>query len=106
MNWLDNVCVKKPHNCLKQDKCPIESECCYEKNSKIGVCVAKGSCNWETGHPTKTPEKGCPSSYMEGYDSTGDICNCDNWKWAMMIMVIIALMFGGGFLYLGFMYKK
>ena len=107
MSWLDNVCVKKPHNCLRNDKCPPNTDCCAEKNSNIGTCVAKGSCNRDTGHPTISTTNKCPQeNYVEGYsDNSEDVCSCTNWKWAMSIVILIALMFGIAFLHVGLKYK-
>ena len=72
MSWIDNVCRKTFHNCLKEDKCQFGTECCYErdtpsgKKGKKGTCVAKGSCDYVTGHPTNTAEEECPHQ-KEGY---------------------------------------
>lgn len=104
MSWLDNICVKKPHNCLRNDKCPLDTDCCAENNSNIGTCVAKGSCNKTTGHPTIPTANKCPSeNYVEGFDGTsgGDACGCNNWKWTTAIMIVITIMFGMGFIWIG-----
>lgn len=108
MSWLNNICVKKPHNCLHKDTCPPGSDCCAEKNGKIGTCVAKGSCNTKTGHPTlQTPNK-CPTeNYIEGYSGeNGDICNCESWKWGLIFTALIALILGVGFIHLSMKRRK
>jgi len=115
MSWLDNICVKKSHNCLRNDRCPPGSDCCAENNSNLGTCVAKGSCNTTTGHPTIPTSHKCPSENYaegytrgatEGYTGSGDVCSCNNWKWALILMIIIALMFGVGFVWIGIKYKR
>lgn len=70
MSWQNNVCIKRAHNCRLGFTCPQGTECCYEisdggEKGGIGHCVAKGTCNHKTGHPTKGIGK-CPS-LKEGY---------------------------------------
>jgi len=71
MPWEKNICIKRPHNCLRDTNCGPNSECCYERDTengskgKCGVCVARGSCNYKTGHPTIETSNSCTS--IEGY---------------------------------------
>ena len=112
-NWLENVCEKKPHNCLRGHSCGPNSECCYErdtpsgKKGKQGTCVARGSCNYTTGIPSKSTEIKCPPKYYsEGYNSSGDGCECTNWKWALILMSFIAVVLALGFIVIGIKHRN
>jgi len=102
MTWLDNICIKKPHNCLKNHNCPNGSECCFERDTpsgkigKQGTCVANGSCNYQTGHPTINTTNSCPT-IQEGYKSgpgIGKHTNGINYVWYITIFVFLLVIFG------------
>jgi len=102
-NWLDNICIKHSHNCRKGDTCGPNSECCWEKpKGNQGTCVATGSCNFTTGHPTNQTSTRCPpENYMEGFSGTSGSTNgnCNNWKWAMILLGFVTFLLGFGFVF-------
>ena len=110
-NWLDNICVGHVKRC---SDCPPGTECCREHDKKSGKqgnvlsCTAPNSCNQSTGHATNKASVPCPL-YREGYNgsSTGnENNNCDNWKWAMVVLIFVALVFASGFIIMSVRYSK
>ena len=110
-NWLDNICVNSVKNCKD---CPPGTECCREHDKKSGKegnvlsCTAPSSCDQATGHPTKNASAPCPM-YSEGYsDSGGNGCGskCDGWKWAMVVVIFISLIFAAGFIVMSLKYRN
>lgn len=94
-SWLKNICVKRSHNCLNGESCPPTSECCHEKGASVGTCVAKGSCNWKTGHPTQQASAPCPpENYREGYN---DDDSCVHWKNACYMLALLIILVGIAF---------
>jgi hypothetical protein len=82
--------------------CPPGTDCCYQKGEgdqrgNHGTCVAPGSCNYETGHPTNNYVNECPI-YVEGYNGDEDDM-CNNFKFYMSVLLITILFTLGFILY-------
>ena len=107
--WLNNICIKRPHNCLNGDKCPHDTDCCFERDNNSGVkgthgtCVAKGSCNYLTGHPTIHTQGKCP--YQESWEGFNDIAksksphDASNCTYFIVVLTFITLVLGSGVVY-------
>lgn len=100
MSWYNNVCIKHPHNCLNGDSCHPSEECCYERDTEHGkkgnqgICVAKGSCNYKTGHPTNPTTNVCQTS-VEGFRGMKKTSQ----PFTIIIISFVILVLAGGVIY-------
>lgn len=103
-----NCIQSKVCNCLRDCECDDGYSCCSEKASNgakptFGMCVKNGFCDEKRGIPVKNCKDDKQKSLYtqdsleeyvrirEGY-SQGDDCNCNEWKHAMVTMVVIVIL--------------
>lgn len=112
-------CIQpKMCNRLRDCQCDEGYSCCTEKTDKptFGMCVKTGFCDEKRGIPMKNCKDGIKRNikmsssseeyikFSEGYngdDSQTNDCNCNEWKHAMvtMILIVILLVFLGVVMY-------